>query len=192
MTGGGRTARLVIEPLTLAHAPGLLAALDDPRVGEHIGGPDVTTLAALEERIAWLEGGAPAGSGMVFRNWVMRLDGVVVGRLEATIHDGLVEVAYLLGPRWWGHGYATEGTAWMLEELAGEGAVDAWGCVAAANLRSAALLERLGFREADPTGVPLLSWDPGDRSFRRVAGIGEGAAGVVRDVTTGGASAADG
>jgi hypothetical protein len=47
----GRTARLTIEALDPTHAEGLLAALDDPRVGTHIGGPDVTTLAALRERI---------------------------------------------------------------------------------------------------------------------------------------------
>lgn len=175
---GGRTARLVVEPLGLPHAAGLFAALDDPRVGEHIGGPDVTTLPALEGRIARLLEGAPAGSGWVFRNWVMRLDGTIVGRLEATLHDGLVEVAYLLGPRWWGHGYATEGTAWMLDRLAAEEAGDAWACVAPANLRSAALLGRLGFTETDPTGVPLLSWDPGDRAFLRPAG---GAVGHHRD-----------
>jgi RimJ/RimL family protein N-acetyltransferase len=48
----GRTSRLTIEPLALAHSDALHRALDDPRVGEYIGGPDVTTSDASRRRAA--------------------------------------------------------------------------------------------------------------------------------------------
>ena len=102
------TARLTIEPLAARHAEELFAALDDPLVGRYIGGPDVTTLAELRERIAHLLAGPEVGSGDTWANWVVVLDAVIIGRLEATFHDGIAEVGYVFGPRWWGRGYGTE------------------------------------------------------------------------------------
>lgn len=148
----------------------MFAALDDERVGTHIGGPDVTTLDALRQRIAALVAGPPAEYEEVWLNWVVAAHGTVVGRIEATLHDGLAEVAYVFGPAWWGRGYATEAVAWMLDHLHHERGIDAcWAAVAPANDASVRLLTRLGFREAVPD-APLHSFDDGDRRFVHTAG----------------------
>jgi len=164
---GGTTERLVIEPLAPEHATGLFAALDDLRVGTHIGGPDVTTLEALERRIAALLSAAPDGEE--WRNWVVRHDGIIVGRLEATLHDDIAEVAYVFGPAWWGRGFATEGARWMVDHLDGD-VSQQWATVLPANGPSIALLQRLGFDAADAESapVPLMSYDDGDLVFARL------------------------
>jgi len=162
-----RTRRLSIEPLDETHAESLFAALDDPRVGAHIGGPDVSTLPALRERIARLRAGPPATSGEVWANWAVLSDGTVIGRIEATLHGGIAEIAYVFGPRWWGRGYATEATRWLLDELRRQGVQACWATVAPENEASVRLLRRLGFVEVEPRGVSLLSYDDGDLTFVR-------------------------
>lgn len=159
----GTTARLAIEPLREDHAEELYAALSDERVGRYLGGPDVESLDWLRDRIRRLIAGAPAGSGQEWWNAVVLLDGVVIGRVEATLHDGDAEVAYVLGPRWWRQGYASEAAAWLLEELRAAGVARAWATVLPGNAGSRGVLRRLGFVEVDPPRAPaLLSYDDGD------------------------------
>ena len=168
-----QTERLLIEPLSPAHAVELFAALDDPRVGAFIGGPDVTTLDALERRIVALAAGPPdAHPEDRWLNWVARraTDGAVVGRLEATTYpDGWAEVAYVFGPAFWGAGYATEGVAWMGSHLAAEyGIHEWWAAVHPDNVGSIRLLGRLGFEpQPVPPSRPLGSYDEGDLVFAR-------------------------
>jgi RimJ/RimL family protein N-acetyltransferase len=163
----GRTARLQIEPLDLVHARGLFEALDHPQVGAFIGGPDVTTLVRLRERIVAVRRG-PDNEGEQWLHWAVLADGVVVGRVEATLHDGLAEVAYVFGPPWWGRGYATEATQWMVDHLADHyGIATSWATVHPDNAASAALLGRVGFRPAEPGTVSLYSYDDGDLVFVR-------------------------
>jgi RimJ/RimL family protein N-acetyltransferase len=159
------TTRLTIEPLAARHAEELFAALDDPLVGRYIGGPDVTTLAELRERIAHLLAGPEVGSGETWANWVVVLDAVIIGRLEATFHDGIAEVGYVFGPRWWGRGYGTESVAWLVDELSRRTVAETWATVDPDNDASARLLRRVGFREARPPLVPLRSYVPGDLVF---------------------------
>ena len=166
----GRTERLRIEPLDLGHARGLFDALDHPSVGTYIGGPDVTTVEALREQIVAKRRG-PADDGETWLNWVVLAGDVVVGRVEATLHDGLAEIAYVFGPSFWGQGYATEATRWMVDHLAdAHGITRCWATVAPGNEASAALLGRLGFvpaaPDAVPDGVQLHSYDDGDLVFR--------------------------
>jgi len=160
---GGATARLAIEPLRDDHAEALHAALSDERVGAYIGGPDVESLDWLRDRIRHLAEGPAPGSGQIWWNGVVLLDGVVIGRVEATLHDGDAEVAYLLGPAWWGQGYATEAAAWLLDELRAAGVRRAWATVDPRNAGSRGVLRRLGFAEVPAPQAPrLLSYDDGD------------------------------
>lgn len=162
----GRTARLVVEPIDQQHAAGLFAALDDERVGRFIGGPDVTTLDALRDRIRMLHAGPPADRDERWHNFVVLAGSVVVGRVEATVHHGFAEIAYVFGPAYWGHGYAAEATAWLLDALRNDGITTFWAAVVPENQASIALLERLGFGRADASGVTLLSFDDGDLAYR--------------------------
>jgi RimJ/RimL family protein N-acetyltransferase len=164
---GGRTERLVLEPLAEQHAPSLFAALDHPAVGRFIGGPDVTTVDALIDRIGRVRRGPADGRDEQWCNWVALADDVVVGRVEATAHHGIAEVAYLFDPRRGGRGLATEAVAWMIGQLSEAGVEDFWAAVVPENTPSIRLLERLGFVSDDPGDIPLASFDPGDLTFRK-------------------------
>ena len=177
----GRTARLSIEALAAVHADALHHALDDPRVGTHIGGPDVTSSDDTRRRIELLSAGAPPDSGQTWCNWAVLLERTVIGRLEATLHDGIAELAYVVGPRWWRRGFATEAASWMVDTLSAHVA-SCWATVHPANAASAHLLGRLGFVQEEPD-VVLLSYDPGDLTFvrRRASVCGPAASGTLEE-----------
>lgn len=164
----GRTARLALEPLAHDHAAGLHAALSPAEVARFLTGPDVTTVAALHDRIDHLLQG-PADPDERWLNVVMRRDdGAIIGRLEASMHraghgGSWAELAYLVGPAYQHRGYAREGVRWLVDHLAGEGITELWAAIHAANARSIAVVEALGFvREHVPPARKLGSYDPGD------------------------------
>ncbi|MBM3687630.1 MAG: GNAT family N-acetyltransferase [Actinobacteria bacterium] len=92
----------------------------------------------------------------------------VVGRVEATLHDGIAEIAYVIGPAHWGRGLGAQATGLLLDRLASMGIADAWAATHPGNHASMTVLTRLGFEECEPTLAPhLLSYDAGDRVFSR-------------------------
>lgn len=168
----GSTERLTTEALGLEHAADLFQALRDERVGRYIGGPDVTTLEALQDRITRLGAGPPDDRDELWLNFAVIFAGDVIGRIEATLHGGVAEIAYVFGPAWWGRGYATEAVSWLLSHLAGRSVSVVWTAVAPGNAASVRLLERLGFAPTrHPTHLRLLSYDDGDLVLSRPSGI---------------------
>lgn len=162
-------ARIDLEILDHAHAAGLFVALDDPTVGRFIGGPDVTTIAVLHDRIDHLHAGPqPDRPDERWLNFAVRrrADDVVLGRVEATVHGSWAEIAYVLGPAHQGHGYATEAVSVLIDHLHFDGVVDLWAAVHPDNHASARLLRCLGFTEVAPSDRRLASSDDGDRTFR--------------------------
>ncbi len=157
------TERLTIEALEVEHAAALFHALCDERVGRHIGGPDVTTLEELRDRVDRLNVGPPTEGDDVWLNFAVLLEHRVIGRIEATLHSGIAEIAYVFGPAWWGHGYATEAASWLVQHLSHRGVSVVWAAVDPGNEASLRVLERLGFVRTQPPAHPrLLSYDDGD------------------------------
>lgn len=163
------SVELWLEPLGLKHAAKLFAALNDDRVGLYIGGPDVTTIAELRDRILYLQSGPPQESNQRWFNYAVLLNSQVVGRVEATAHDGLVEIAYLIGPANWSKGIGSSATDLLLAELREQGELEFWATTHPGNLASKAVLQKLGFTEVAPSMAPmLLSYDEGDLIFRLI------------------------
>lgn len=85
--------RLKLEPLDLCHASELFDALNCEKIGLFIGGPDVTTLTEFEDQIQDLQKGPKEETGQRWFNFAVLLKSVVIGRVEATAHDEIVEIA---------------------------------------------------------------------------------------------------
>ncbi|PBI87749.1 hypothetical protein BKP43_38150 [Variovorax boronicumulans] len=144
----------------------LVPLLWDDRVYEHIGGrhSDADVLSLSLQRA--LDASRAESTSELWLNYSMRLrDGDhLIGRLEATVHDGIVEVAFLLGVEYWGHGYAKEGLSWLHQELARvcPGA-RCWATTLPENARSNRLLLSCGYVRVNPAMAPqLLTYDDGD------------------------------
>lgn len=167
----GRTERLVISAISPDDARGLHAALAGPEVGRFLGGPDIIDLDDAQRRIAHVLAG-PTSADHAWVNLTIRdLDGVIAGRLEATVYADWAEVAWLLGVPWWGRGLGTEAAEWLLDHLRDEwGVQEFWATAHPDNSASIAIMRRLGMIEqAEPYARVLGSWDPGDAVFARRA-----------------------
>ncbi len=158
------------SPLTLDDVETLVPVLHNADVYSFIGGlptRDDFTLG-LRRAIA----GPPAKR--VKEHWInygARLveTGELIGRVEATVHDNLAEVAFLYSPSVWGRGYAAEGLLWLHDHLRGYTGVSMlWATTHSENLRSSALLVRAGYVQVAAEGLPsLYTYDEGDLVFRR-------------------------
>lgn len=164
------TLRTGFAPLTELDIDDLLPVLHHEPVFEFIGG-----LPSRDDFVLGLcralAGPPPTQADQHWINHGVRLleTGELIGRVEATVHDGLAEVAFLYSPAVWGKGYAAEGLRWLHEHLRGYGSVSMlWATTLPQNSRSAALLRRAGYEQASTRGLPrLYSYDEGDLVFCR-------------------------
>lgn len=159
--------RLLIEQLRAEHLPELATQLRQPLVYEHIGAiPSLPEFILDRER-------ALAGPGEAARNeyWLNflvreRASRQMLGRLEATLHDSIAEVAFLFGASYWGKGYAREALAWLHAEIErSHGISSFWATTVPGNSRCQALLRRSGYRQVHEGLPSLYSLESGDLVF---------------------------
>jgi RimJ/RimL family protein N-acetyltransferase len=126
----------------------------------------MTTIDALHRRIEFLAAGvSPSNPDEHWVNVVVRRrdDGVIVGRVEATVLAHTAEIAYVFGPAWWGHGYATEATAWLVDRVRTVFHVErVVAAIHPDNHASQRVVERLGLLRVDTLSPPPMSYDDGD------------------------------
>ena len=161
-------AQLLFEPLQAVHLDELADVLLHPVVYQYIE----ETMPTIEDFKLGLEHAiAGPDASVIDKRWlnylVRRSDGSMIGRLEATVHHGLAEVAFLFGPQYWGQGFATAGLRWLHAELARSAAItEFWATTTTANVRSQKLLERCGYQWANLPTISLYSYDLGDLVFQ--------------------------
>ena len=124
-----RTARLVLEPVRPAHAQEMAPLLGDARLYGFTGGVP-PTLEELRARYARQAAGRSPDGVERWYNWITRRreDGVAIGFVQATVSEDppppapLTGVlAWALGARFHGQGYAREAAAEMMRWLARTG-----------------------------------------------------------------------
>lgn len=158
--------RLQLEPQLQAHAQEMFGVLSDPALYRFENQPPAS-LDWLQERFARLESRLSGDGSEWWLNWVLRLKplptehaGALIGFVQASLHigaDGRPQawVAYVLASAHWRQGLATEALAAMLDELAGPyGVQRALAVFKRNNLRSAWLLQRLGFAVPAQSQLP--------------------------------------
>jgi RimJ/RimL family protein N-acetyltransferase len=160
-------SRLVIEELRIEHLAELASQLRQPEVYEYIGGLPSHEEFILDRQRA-LRGPGPGASAERWLNFLVREKSshLMLGRLEATLHDAIAEVAFLFGPRYWGQGFALEALAWLHGEVQrSHGVSSFWATTVPANTRCQSLLLRSGYTQV-LTGAPVLySFEAGDLVF---------------------------
>lgn len=143
------TARLILEPLVVAHAQALFPLLCDKRLYTYIPQEPPTSADALAERYRRLERRRSPDGQRVWLNWAARLreGSSYVGVFQATIEpDGEAFLAYMIFPAQQRQGYAREGGQRVIEYLAGEyGARLIVAEIDTRNQASVGVVEALGF-----------------------------------------------
>lgn len=159
----------LIAPLRASDLSELAAALCTDAVYAHIGGkaPAVERFTLGLQRA--LAGPPNDRQSERWLNFAVRAQdtGRLVGRLEATVHDGIAEVAFLFSQHVWGRGYGTYGLRWLHDEVTRtQGPLGFWATTVEANTRCRALLTRVGYVQVAPVRGPrLLTYDESDLVF---------------------------
>lgn len=163
------TSPLQFEPLKVSHLSELASVMLHPLVYEHID-DGVPSLDEFKLGLTLALDGPGKGLKEHWLNYLVRDGaGTMLGRLEATVHDAIAEVAFLFAPEHWGKGYANEGLAWLeTEVMRCTGVTSFWATTTPANLRCQALLARSGYSRALDSMPFLHSYEHGDLVFRRV------------------------
>lgn len=141
------TPRLSLEPQVAAHAEEMFDVLSDPAIYEFENEPP-RSLEWLRGRYSKLETRRSSDGEQRWLNWVVRLaSGEPIGYVQATVYpDGQASIAYELGSRFWGFGYAFESVQALMRELVERYDVRRFSAVLKEpNHRSLRLLKRLGF-----------------------------------------------
>ncbi len=154
-------AELTLEPLETNHAEAMFELLSDVEIYRYLDYPPPSSIEYLRGVYARLEARRSPDGSEDWLNWVIRPVGrPLVGYVQATVASNRsAYVAYVLGSKYWGLGYAQKAMHAMLEHLASAYGVDrCLATVEAGNQRSIHLLERLGFHGAaalEPQGHVL-------------------------------------
>jgi RimJ/RimL family protein N-acetyltransferase len=144
-----RTDRLVIRRFELADAAVLAAYRSDPDVARYQSWSPPVSLADAEELVRWLQEEADPRRPGWYQYAVARCeDGRMVGDVGVRLHENRMqaELGFTLAPAWQGHGYAAEAVGRVLGYLFGDLGLHRVSAECdLRNVRSARLLERLGF-----------------------------------------------
>ncbi|MFC9341114.1 GNAT family N-acetyltransferase [Streptomyces sp. NPDC057020] len=131
------TERLLLRPVRAADVPAVTRLWTDPEVRRHLGGPVTEQVVRIRQRRV-------VGAAGVYAV-VRTADDVLLGlvTVEPEARAGETEVSYQFLPEHWGHGYAREAVAAVVEAtLLGTPCVVA--LTQEANHRSRRLLEAVG------------------------------------------------
>ena len=144
--------RLRLVPLTVADAAEMVGVLSGEALYAYTGGAP-PGLSELRARYAGQVAGPPDGREE-WRNWILRREpgGEAVGYVQATItgEGRRAEIAWVVGLRWQGQGYATEAARALVGWLDARGAVVIQAHILPEHGASAAVARRAGLR---PSGV---------------------------------------
>jgi len=161
------TPTLTLEPLLASHADEMFALLSDDAIYRYLDYAAPASAEYLRDIYQRLETRQSPDARQAWLNWVIRpLDQPLAGYVQATVaQDRSAHVAYVLGSKYWGHGYAQRAVQAMLEHLASTYRVDRFvATVEADNQRSIRLLERLRFRAIEQASQQLSATE---RTFIR-------------------------
>lgn len=153
------------------HAPGLFAALSDPRIYTHLDEAPPISVKAVEDHIRRVSAG-PADGREIWLNWSVFLGGSasgnIVGYTQATVTmdaaSGITtaSIAYVLSPEVWGKGVAQIAVEKTMHVLGQAHNVTRFVAdTEVGNLASQGLLKRLGFHEVRrEEGEVFYVWNP--------------------------------
>ncbi|WP_406146826.1 GNAT family N-acetyltransferase [Streptomyces sp. NBC_01012] len=121
------TSRLDALPLDVSHADEMAVVLFDPALYVRTGGAPEDA-GALRARYERQSAGSPDPAELWW-NWVLRVrtDGCLAGYVQATVRGARAEVAWVVGVRWQGRGYAKEAAAGLVRHLLDQGGVQGQG-----------------------------------------------------------------
>lgn len=139
--------RLRLDPLRVDDADEMVGVLADPGLYRYTGFETPPSLDELRERYRRLTAGPPPPWADLWLNWIVRAEGAAVGYVQATVKGETADVAWVIGTRHQGLGYATEASRMMLRALSDGGVRTFRAYIHPRNAPSQAVAAHLGMRK---------------------------------------------
>lgn len=143
------TPRLLLPPLSAAHAGAAFAPLQDAALYAWMSARKPASVEALERNWKRLESRLSPSGQQAWPTWavVSRADGALLGRVDAVVEpDGVCSnFGYYLFPTCWGQGFASEAVCAVADHLLALGLSRLVATVTVGNAASMRVLEKAGF-----------------------------------------------
>lgn len=162
------TERLVLEPVTEAHAVEMFRALVDPIIYTFLHERPPFTVDELRARYRFLSMRASPDGRSEWLTWILReaASGVAVGYLQAERYvRGVAGLSVVLIPVAWCKGLAREALGAVIHELAQANIHRFFATITPRNDAALRLFEGLGFRPQERGTFDLRAVDNGDLVF---------------------------
>jgi RimJ/RimL family protein N-acetyltransferase len=137
----------------------MAVVLGDPALHQFIGDGPLDE-AGLRDRYVRLVAGSP-DPAECWLNWVVRdrAEGRLVGTVQATLTASGAEVAWVVGTRWQGNGFATEAGRAMVDWLVAHGVTTVVAHVHPDHAASASVAAASGLSRTDRWHDGEVRWD---------------------------------
>jgi len=145
------SARLKQIPMREEHAEAMFPLLSDESLYAFTGGSAPASVESLAATYLVRESRRSRDGAELWLNWMIwhATQRAAVGYTQSTVHPTHAEVAWVVGTRWQGQGYATEAATAMVGRLLSMGVRDIRACVHPAHLASRRVAEKLGLQLTD-------------------------------------------
>jgi RimJ/RimL family protein N-acetyltransferase len=155
------TDRLRLTPLVPADADAMVEVLGDVRMHTFTGGAPLSQ-AQLQDRYRRLAVGHSADRSQLWWNWIVRVaaDGEPVGTVQATVTSdhSSAAVAWEVGVRWQGRGFASEAAVALVDWLIVVGVPTIEAFIHPDHVASAAVARRAGLESTGEVVDGEVRW----------------------------------
>ncbi|WP_274919425.1 GNAT family N-acetyltransferase [Streptomyces sp. WZ-12] len=160
------TPRLILRRFTLADAPAMRTYRNTPAIARYQAWRSPLTHEDAEHQVLLYAKQEPAEAGWFQYAVEHKGTGHLAGDLGVRLDDDLLqaEIGFTLAPAFQRQGYGTEMVLSILDHLFAQGMRRVYAECDIRNTRSAALLERTGFRHEGTRTRPTININTGERT----------------------------
>ena len=146
-----KTNRLRLVPMMAAHAAEMFAILSDRQLYRFTGEQPPESAAALATRYSKLESRQSPDGSQQWLNWLVSLaeNSVAIGYVQATVLESHADIAWVIGSKWQGSGYASEAAAALVKWLLDNGVTEIRCCINADHIASQRVAANAGFNKSN-------------------------------------------
>ena len=143
------TNRLRLTPLMATHAKAMFPILSDSELYSFTGDEPPESEVSLETRYRYLESRKSPDGSELWLNWLVSLgeNSVSMGYVQATVSESHADIAWVIGLKWQGNGYASEAATALVRWLGENGVCSIRCCINPSHVASQRVASRAGLHK---------------------------------------------
>ena len=141
--------RLCLDPMVASHAKAMFPILSDSELYSFTGDEPPESEVSLETRYRYLESRKSPDGSELWLNWLVSLgeNSVSMGYVQATVSESHADIAWVIGLKWQGNGYASEAATALVRWLGENGVCSIRCCINPSHVASQRVASRAGLHK---------------------------------------------